>query len=217
MTHPDVERLNDFVDGRLTPDSRQSVGAHLVGCASCRHEVAALRHIGAAAAALPQALPVPDGLWDDVRATIDARKVIALPVPRATPRFRSTRTLVAASAALVILSSGTTAVLLRGTTPAQAPAGPATLLPANWVATEAGYLESAASLREQLNAQRDHLDPATVEAVERALATVDSAIAEAREAMMQDPANATLADLLASNYRQKVELLRRATQLASET
>ena len=38
-------------------------------------------------------------------------------------------------------------------------------------------------------------------------------LAEARAALLTDPANAALADLLASNYRQKVELLRRATQL----
>jgi anti-sigma factor RsiW len=217
MTHPDLERLNDFVDGRLAPATHASVDAHLAGCASCRDAVAVLRDTVATAAALPPALPVPDGLWDDIRATIQARQVIPLPVPRATPRFRSTRMLVAAATALVILSSGTTVLLMRGAPREEATPGPVALLPAHWVATEEGYLASVASLREQLNTQRAHLDPATVAAVERALSTIDLAIAEGREAMQRDPANATLADLLASNYRQKVDLLRRATQLASTT
>jgi len=71
--------------------------------------------------------------------------------------------------------------------------------------------------REQLEVLHDHLSPETVVKVERALATIDLAIAEGREALLRDPANAALSELLASNYRQKIELLRRMTQLASST
>lgn len=216
MTHPDVSQLNDYMDARLAPDARRDVEMHLAGCAPCRAEVDDLRRLLTAAAALPEAVPAPEGLWADVRATIDARKVVALPGVRGTQWFRSTRMLVAAAMALVVVSSGTTALLMRDRAPA-ATSGGATLLPAAWLSTETGYVESAASLRAQLEAQRAVLDPATVAAVERAVATIDAAITEAREALVRDPANAALADLLASNHRQKVDLLRRATQLASAT
>ena len=70
-------------------------------------------------------------------------------------------------------------------------------------------------LREQMEVLHDHLSPGTLVKVERALATIDLAIAEGREALLRDPSNAALSELVASNYRQKIELLRRVTQLAS--
>ena len=70
-------------------------------------------------------------------------------------------------------------------------------------------------LRQQLEVLHDHLSPETLVKVERALATIDVAIAEGREALLRDPSNAALSELVASNYRQKIELLRRMTQLAS--
>ena len=59
------------------------------------------------------------------------------------------------------------------------------------------------------NNQRIRLGPFDSE-IEAALA-----YDEAREALLRDPANAALTELLASNYRQKIGLLRRMTQLAS--
>jgi hypothetical protein len=87
------------------------------------------------------------------------------------------------------------------------------MLPVAWQAAERGYLASVEELRGQLEEQRGRLSPGTIAAVERTLATIDVAIAEAREALLRDPANVALSELLASDYRQKVELLRRAAQL----
>ena len=70
-------------------------------------------------------------------------------------------------------------------------------------------------LRAELQALHDDLSPETVVKVEHALATIDLAIAEGREALLRDPANTALSELVASNYRQKIDLLRRMTQLAS--
>ena len=217
MTHPELEQLNDLVDGRLTPSARRDIESHLAWCGSCRDELAALRATVAAASALPSSMPVPDGLWNEVRTTIDAGRVMALPRASRAARTFSLRTLAIAATALVMASSGVTAFLLRGRERSPVPTGDVAVLPASWRATESGYLESVDALRAQLEAQRAQLDTATIAAVERALATIDAAIAEARTALERDPANAALTDLLASNYRQKVELLRRATQLASIT
>jgi hypothetical protein len=59
------------------------------------------------------------------------------------------------------------------------------------------------------------LSPATVRVVERSLATIDTAIAEARAALASDPANRSLVEILSANYERKVELLQRATELSS--
>jgi len=50
--------------------------------------------------------------------------------------------------------------------------------------------------------------------VERSLATIDTAIAEARVALTSDPGNQALVEILSSNYERKVDLLQRATELA---
>lgn len=66
-----------------------------------------------------------------------------------------------------------------------------------------------------LRDDRDRLDPRTVMVIERNLKTIDDAIAQAREALDQDPANPYLNSHLADARRRKLELLRRATTLAS--
>ena len=68
-----------------------------------------------------------------------------------------------------------------------------------------------------LDQRRDSLAPSTVATVERSARIADSAIAEARAALEHDPSNRVLADLLVSNYERKLDLLRRATELAPRT
>ena len=61
------------------------------------------------------------------------------------------------------------------------------------------------------------LAPETVVAVERSLQTIETAIAEAREALARDPGSETLARLLVAGHDQKVELLRHATRLVTQS
>jgi CHASE3 domain sensor protein len=77
------------------------------------------------------------------------------------------------------------------------------------------YVETVARLREALDGQRGALAPSTARTVDRALAVIDSAIAEARAALASDPANAALVDILSTHYERKVELLQRATELST--
>jgi hypothetical protein len=53
--------------------------------------------------------------------------------------------------------------------------------------------------------------PELARAVERDLRTIDVAIAELQNAIRTDPNNPALRRLLASSYRQKVDLLKRAS------
>jgi len=48
-------------------------------------------------------------------------------------------------------------------------------------------------------------------ALDRDLKVVDVAIAELKDAVARDPANPALRQLLAASYRQKVDLLKRAS------
>jgi hypothetical protein len=95
--------------------------------------------------------------------------------------------------------------------PGRSGLGPTTVL-ASCQSSERAFQASVVELRGQLEVLHDHLSPETLVKVERALATIDLAIAEGREALLRDPSNAALSELMASNYRQKIELLRRVTQ-----
>ena len=49
--------------------------------------------------------------------------------------------------------------------------------------------------------------------MDRSLAVIDTAIAETRAAITDDPNNAALVEILSSHYERKVELLQRASEL----
>jgi thioredoxin-like negative regulator of GroEL len=71
------------------------------------------------------------------------------------------------------------------------------------------YEEEAQTLLNQLELRRSMLRPEAVVAIDHDLRIVDSAIAELKEAIARDPTNPALRRLLASSYRQKVDVLKR--------
>jgi len=82
---------------------------------------------------------------------------------------------------------------------------------------DAQYDAAVADLEQALKAGRGRLDASTVAIVEHNLQIIDQAINQAREALVGDPANAYLSGHLVEARRRKLDLLRRATALASET
>ncbi|MDP2319984.1 MAG: hypothetical protein Q8O42_11685 [Acidobacteriota bacterium] len=80
---------------------------------------------------------------------------------------------------------------------------------------DAQFDAAVTDLEQILRNERDRLDPRTVLVIERNLKTIDLAIQEARMALDDDPANAYLNSHLADARRRKLDLLRRATTLAS--
>jgi hypothetical protein len=224
--HLTFDQLCDLEDGALDAADSASARAHMKTCADCASRHAALATLGAAAAALPRAIAPPDDLWEDIRGQLRPRG--ALGVER-LHRWQM-RHLAAAAAIIAVASSALTALVLRGSRPTAAsqsvvtgstvPAGvetPVADLPARLASTEHGYARSVEALQRTLDVRRDSLAPSTVATVERSLRIADSAIAEARSALARDPANRALVALFASNYERKIDLLRRATELAPRT
>lgn len=217
--HLSWDTLNDLADDRLDPAEVRSATAHLEFCAECREAADGLRGTIRAVGELRHSIDPPAEVWSSIRQSIDASKVTTLPrdSARNAQWWALPRRLAVAAAVLVVASSGLTVLVMQrasstGTQVVTAPERGSSL-PIIWQAAEEGYLASVTELHDLLDAQRATLAPATVASVERSLATIDAAIVEARAALIDDPANAALADLLASNYRHKVEFLRRATQL----
>jgi hypothetical protein len=79
---------------------------------------------------------------------------------------------------------------------------------------DAQYDAAVADLEKALKNGRSRLDKSTVEIVEHNLQIIDQAIAQARDALAADPANAYLSGHLVEARRRKLDLLRRAAELA---
>jgi hypothetical protein len=79
------------------------------------------------------------------------------------------------------------------------------------------YDAAVADLEKALKQGRGRLDAATIAIVEHNLSTIDEAIRQAREALASDPANSYLSGHLVEARRRKLDLLRRAAALTSES
>jgi hypothetical protein len=135
--------------------------------------------------------------------------------------------LAVAAVVLIALSSGITALVLRNRTgsllgdrptavkPRSVASSP--VLPAAFRQTENELNRTIEELQLAVDTQRDQLSPETIRTVDRSLAVVDSAIAEARAALTADPNNQMLVDLLSASYQRKLDLLRRTSELGSRT
>ena len=130
---------------------------------------------------------------------------------------------------LVVVSSGVTTLVLRSGSQPIADAdgrarnvlpsdvGAAPVLPASFRLAEGKYISTIDELRVAFEAQRGRLNPETVRTVEHSLSVIDSAISEARDALLADPGNRTLVDLLSASYQRKLDLLRRSSELTPRT
>jgi anti-sigma factor RsiW len=219
IDHLTTERVSDYVDGLLERSEAADVERHVGVCPACARELSRMRALLAAASALPRAIEPPAAAWAGVRASIETRKVATLPGAGARhPRRLTPRWLVAASV-LVVLSGAAAIAVIRS---ANHPSQPATsvLVSTRTAAVVAMMIDRhympalnqlAAALSDTGGRSRK-----AIPAVTRSLVLVDSAIAETRAALIRDPGNRDIADLLAANYEKKLDLLKRASELATE-
>ena len=170
-------------------------------------------------AALPREVAPPPDLWTDIRAELAPRSARTIQW-NTRWRLAAAGLLVAASSSILTLfavrarehAPSSVVAMAKDTAPVTEPR-----LPDHLVVAERGYARSIDALWRTLDERRDSLAPSTVATVERSLRIADSAIAEARSALEHDPSNRVLAELLVSNYERKIDLLRRATELAPRT
>lgn len=172
-----------------------------------------------------QAMPPRDG------AAEPARDPARAPAPAPMPWYAAPRRLAAAAVLLVTLTATATwfasrpgtpdvAVVPTGVEPAAAPAASATPSTpgapgGDALASFASYEASAQDLAKALEERRAKLDPATVAAIEQSLRTIDSALVAARAALAQDPTSQRMRAYVEAAYRQKLDFLRRANDVAS--
>ena len=214
-----TERLSEYVDGTLKVDERRRVEAHLSGCEGCAAIADELRAVAARASTLADRAPARD-LWPGIAARIvvtsesdirdlsqaRARRRVAFTVPQ----------LAAAAIGLILLSAGG-AWLMRPTpmptpmaaVPVQSPVVQAVTATASYQ----HYDRAVAELSLVLEAGRARLNPSTVRILEHNLRVIDAALAEAVQAVADDPASVYLQDHLANTMQRKLALMRQAADL----
>lgn len=213
-THLTEDERQTAADGTLPAEHRAHVEAHLAECDACAADVARIAEFmkrtressptGSAASL--------DELWPPIRARIEASKVVALDSAIPAASTRSLGWLVAGGLAAALLL---TTFVLRNRPRDQAPdvavqvGADSSVLRAVADSTRA-YEAEAQILLDRLEIQRATMRPDARAAIDRNLHTVDAAIAELKDAIARDPNNPALRQLLATSYRQKVELLKRA-------
>lgn len=210
MTHLTFDQLSELAESR-TP--RAEGREHLESCAECRATLERVQRLIDAAHALPREVAPPPEVWTALQARVKT-------APRVARRARSWNLGWLAAAAAVVFFVGAALLLPPSVGKSKGkgavlPPPVATRQSQVVLAVEQNYEPTLADLRRTLDQQRSTLSPATLRVIEKAVATCDTAIAEARAALASDPANQALLQILSAQFEHKVELLQRATQLSS--
>jgi predicted anti-sigma-YlaC factor YlaD len=233
-----TDKLSDYLDGELRGDEHRAVEAHLASCAQCAAVLADLNRVVARAKAAKEhaARPPQADLWAGIAARIENPSISKV-VPFG-PRRRFTFTLpqLAAAAAVLIAISGGLAwqtAERHARRSSDLPSGAAS--PEREALAERGsaavddvqavrasladpqYDAAVADLEKALKDGRGRLDENTIAIVEHNLQIIDQAIEQARQALVADPANNYLSSHLFEARRRKLDLLRRAAALSSES
>jgi hypothetical protein len=214
-----TNRLSEYIDGELDSTERAALEAHLATCGNCYATVAELRQVVTRAKSLADTPPATD-LWPNIHARLMQGSETRRHAPGSRRFSFSIPQLLAASIALVLLSSGSAWMMLhsrdqstnRPVAVTTSPSGPPQFRDARWkVQSDMAIAE----LQDALTVNESKLDTATVRVVRENLAIIDRAIRQAQRALRRDPKNSYLTLHLANTMRQKIELLRRANALAS--
>jgi hypothetical protein len=195
-------RLSEFVDGEFDAPEARAVAAHLEACDACRSLADELRRIAAVASVLAAPAPPARDLWPGIASRLT-------PVPASAPR-RPTAYL--ALAAALVLGVGAAVWVARS--PAGIKGPETTRAGGAAVAGDAqAYNDEVAGLRRVIHDRLTH-DPGVVERLETDLTTIDTAVAEYRDALASTPWDAELVRRLHDARQRKLRLLQQAAQLA---
>ena len=216
-THLTEDERQSLADGTLASEQLPAADAHLRRCETCAADLARIKTLMARVNDLQPPAATLDDLWPSIRARIEQSKVVPLSPDagvdlgaRRARRAEQWAGWIGAVAAAVVIA----VVSVRGRSDIRhsaVPAAPSDASVSLIAAADSAhfYEQEAQTLLNKLELQRAMLRPEAAQALERDLHVVDVAIAELQQAIARDPSNRALRQLLASSYRQKVDLLKR--------
>lgn len=217
------QRLDDWLDGRLSPPEAGEVETHLAACAACRDDAQRLRRLLAEAAALPRSAAPSRDLWPGIERRI-ARQPFWSRLGWGQPAL-----IAAAGLAVVLIGAAVWRHTSRGIVrtveipSAQAPRltvvstrSPEAGVPDPALAqAERDYENAANALLQALQQRRQALRPEALAGVEADLQVIDRALSEVRGALVQEPHNADLNRMLVATHRKKLDVLQRVVRLST--
>ncbi len=208
--HPDIERLNDYLDQELDPKDRRQVESHLGGCDDCRSTLDELSAIVRAASELPPITP-PEQIWESIAASLIERNSFSKSGRRWGSAF------LPALAAALVIGVSLWLVLRTGETPApNDPAALADMVTEELKAAESHYDKAIVGL-EQIIAQNDGVLPQELTSVlNQNLDLIENAIGESRNAIATEPQSTAAQESLLQALRSKVTLLQNTILLINE-
>lgn len=222
MDGHETRRLSGYLDGTLAPEDAERVERHLDECGECRDLMEELRAVRDRARSLEDRPPAGD-LWPGVARRIQAADAAAADggsgwrggeVVLSRPEF-------AAAAAVLLLVGGTLGWLGARTqsgagdgAPGEIPA--AVEMAGDGAVGDARGRASLARLERTFRRAGAGLTPERRATLERNLAIVDSALAEARRALRESPDSPYLRRHTVKLERRKAGLLRLALRVATD-
>jgi len=228
-----TDKLSEYLDDELSPRERQAVESHLCGCAECAAVLDDLTRVVERAQRLDRRPPRAD-LWDGIAARIETRGAAPRRVSFTLPQLAAAAVvLIAASAGIAWQFADRAASrsdIARSTeAQSRASSGYEALAErepsaersnidiAHVSFADAQYDAAVSDLEKALQNGRRRLDKTTIAIVEHNLQIIDQAIEQARQALETDPANDYLSGHLVEARRRKLDLLRRAAALTTES
>lgn len=184
-----------------------------------------LKDLQARARALPREIEPPAEAWSVIKAEIEKPGPLSAPIPLPqTHRFWQRPAFLAAAGLLLVVGSslvtlavvrnrgvGTPRVAASENNPQHSEQGPSTF--AEFASVENDYISSVNQLSALLESEKTALAPETMSKLKKSLEVIDAAILEARRALAADPANKAIVEMLRTSYDQKLDLLKRTTEM----
>jgi len=203
---------HDAADRSLASEQQATVAEHLAQCASCADDVARVRSLMTRVREDSTHLDVD--LWPEIRSRIEREKIVQLPattaempvVGRRPPRSLLAWAAVGVAAALILFVVLPTSRGRDEAVPPTASTSPEIQLV---VDSTREYEREATILLNELELRRAMIRPQLRSSLDHDLRAIDDAILELKEAIARDPNNPALRRMLASSYKQKVDLLKR--------
>lgn len=225
MNQADFEKLlDDYVDGLLPEKSRRAVENHLEANPKDRWRLEEIRLLKQGARELPKEMELPRNLWPGIRAQLSTKS--STPSPSSAPRWKGLRAVwLPLAASLVVLFAGALTLdyfrMDEAMTPQ--PARLTTINPTNAELARIGmqdaeleYIKATDQLLAALEKRRDQFSPETLKILDENLIIINKAIEEVQDALKDDPENLLSRHTLTAMYRQKVQMLWKASRISPE-
>lgn len=198
------DRMDDYLDGRLSDSAKEKFERHLAACPECSDEVRGLRDVLSQAAALPKYVRPERDLWQGIEERIER-------VGMQRSAFWWPKGAGIAAAALVCLVAG---YFMNSMHRDSGPSAVSSAMLEEVGKADAEYAREKNELMAMLAQSREKIDPATHRVIEENLAIIEGAIDEIRTALEEDPNNTRLMHKLAATQHQGLKLIALAVRLS---